>query len=69
MKFRALLESAPDGVVIVNTEGQIVLVNHQAEQLLGYRREELLGQLVENCFRSAFGSGISSTALAILRLR
>ncbi len=47
VKFRALLESAPDGVVIVNTEGQILLINHQAEQLLGYRREELLGQLVE----------------------
>ena len=33
--------------MIVNTEGQIVLVNHQAEQLFGYRREEILGQLVE----------------------
>jgi protein-histidine pros-kinase len=33
--------------VIVNKEGQIVLVNHQTEQLFGYKREELLGKLVE----------------------
>ena len=33
--------------MIVNIEGQIVLVNHQTEELFGYRREELLGQLVE----------------------
>src|SRR6202022_159122 len=33
--------------VIVNRDGQIVLVNSQAERLFGYRREELLGQAVE----------------------
>ena len=46
-RFRALFESAPDAVVIVDGHGKISLVNHQTEKLFGYRREDLLGQPVE----------------------
>ena len=45
-RFRALLESAPDGVVGIDGDLVIRLVNRRAEAMFGYRREELIGQPV-----------------------
>jgi PAS domain S-box-containing protein len=47
VKFRGILESAPDAMVIADGHGRIVLVNAETERLFGYNREELVGQLVD----------------------
>lgn len=46
-RFRTLIESAPDAMVLANQEGIILLVNNQTESLFGYTREEILGKSVE----------------------
>jgi PAS domain S-box-containing protein len=46
-RFRALLEAAPDAIVITDGQGRIVLANSQTDALFGYGREELIGRQVE----------------------
>ncbi|MDR3689273.1 MAG: response regulator [Fimbriimonas sp.] len=56
-RFRALLEFAPDAMVIVDSDGTIALLNSQAERLFGYERRELLGKplsvLIPERFRAS----------------
>jgi PAS domain S-box-containing protein len=46
-RFRRLLESAPDAMIIVSTGGKIELVNTQTEAMFGYEREDLIGKPIE----------------------
>ena len=43
----AMVESSPDGMVLADDQGAIVLVNRQIEELFGFERAELLGRPVE----------------------
>lgn len=46
-RFRVLLDSAPDAVVIVDNEARIHMLNNQTEHWFGYTREQLIGQPIE----------------------
>ena len=46
LRFRTMLDSTPDGLVIVNEAGNIVTVNRQSLAIFGYAREDLVGQAV-----------------------
>jgi PAS domain S-box-containing protein len=46
-KLKALIESTPDALVIVDSVGSIVIVNKQTEKIFGYHRSEIIGKKVE----------------------
>ncbi|KTC65463.1 sensory box histidine kinase (plasmid) [Legionella adelaidensis] len=46
-KFQLAIESAPSGILMVNTLGEIELANEQILKMFKYKKEELIGQKVE----------------------
>ena len=46
-KFRAVVESVPNAILLVDGQGKVTLTNPQAQALFGYAREELIGRPVE----------------------
>src|SRR5271155_972758 len=62
-KYRGLLEAAPDAMGVVNPEGEIVLLNVQAEKQFGYHRDELVGQKVKNIIPEGFEERLISDSL------
>ena len=47
-KFKLVVESVPNAIVMIDQEGKIKLVNSETEKLFGFRRSELIGQSVDN---------------------
>lgn len=62
-KFHALLESAPDAIVIVDWHGHIQLFNAQAETMFGFDRKEIVGrniaELIPDRFRGVHREHLS----------
>jgi diguanylate cyclase (GGDEF)-like protein/PAS domain S-box-containing protein len=62
-KYRGLLEAAPDAMVVVDHNGEILLLNVQAEKQFGYHRDELVGQKVKNIIPEGFAERLIADAL------
>lgn len=53
-RFRAAVESSPNGMAMIDAQGQIILVNRAVERMFGYRREELLGTSIDRLVPERF---------------
>ena len=51
---RTLLESASQGIIVVDPRGKIVLANRAAEDMFGYRKLELLENRIDNLIPQTF---------------
>jgi PAS domain S-box-containing protein len=47
LRFRDLVDLAPDGVIVCDAEGTMLLVNVAAERMFGFARTELIGHSLE----------------------
>ena len=72
LPFRELVDAAPDGLIVCDPQGQIVLVNAEAERMFGYERGELAHQsldiLIPDRARPQHGSHLARF-MSQLRLR
>jgi PAS domain S-box-containing protein len=65
-KFRGLLESAPDAMVITNEASEIQMINRQAEKMFGYKIEELYNKSVDLLLPKRFLTGCESKVDTLL---
>jgi PAS domain S-box-containing protein len=65
-KFRGLLESAPDAMVITDEQGKINMINRQAEKLFGYSVQELIGEPMEKLIPDGFMASDTEDSNTIL---
>jgi PAS domain S-box-containing protein len=64
-EFELLFDSAPNGVMVVDKQNRILLVNANIEQKFGYLRDDLIGKPVENLLPGLFHDGHQNPARAI----
>ena len=64
--FAALLESAPDAMVVSDRAGTIVFANSETERLFGYPSEELLGRSVALLIPDELRGRVSSVNLLFI---
>jgi PAS domain S-box-containing protein len=62
-RYRGLLDAAPDAMVVLNSDGQIVLLNVQTEKQFGYPRDELLSQKVTAIIPNGFAERLVADGL------
>lgn len=65
--FRRVVEAAPNAIVTVRHDGQIVLVNAQTQKLFGYERDELVGQGIDMLVPARFRSSHPDWRAAFFR--
>lgn len=53
-RFRLVVESAPNAMILTNKQGKITLINTEAERLFGYERAGLVGQTLEKLIPERF---------------
>lgn len=46
-KFRLAVDASPNGLIMIDPEGRIILVNSEIERLFGFMRSELLGEKID----------------------
>ena len=62
--WKTIVDTMTDGLMVVDTDGMVVAVNHATEELTGYTREELIGSqcTILNCDHcTPLGSGKNFT--------
>ena len=52
--FEYLMDAAPDATVVINEEGNIILVNKQLENIFGYARGDLSGKSIKTLIPERF---------------
>ncbi|GAA0192515.1 hypothetical protein GCM10009122_55380 [Fulvivirga kasyanovii] len=45
--YQEVFRSGPDAIIVVNSEGQVIMTNDRVKEVFGYEKGELKGQMIE----------------------